>query len=394
MFSNHYTEEILSLKGAIITNVQSSSNSLSIFAEMKRYPHKCPICGKITDSIHDYRIQKIKDMSMLGKGFTIILRKRRYRCRECGKRFFEHISFLNHYQRMTTRLYSNIISKFADVQSATHIAHDSNCSLSTAIRLFDTVSYPKPRLTEVLAIDEFKGNSGGHKYQCILSDPREKKVLDILKSRKSEDLYEYFNSFDMKEREKVKYVVMDLSTLFHSVIKTCFPNAQIVADKFHVCRLANWALENIRKEVQKEFANTRRIYFKRSRWILLRRRRDLTDDEKIQLSNMLRVSERLRKAYILKEEFYEIFNSTGSKEMLDKLKSWQASVMEANLPKFNQFMETVAKWNKEIIAAFETGYSNGFIEGCNNRTKVLKRICYGMRNFARFRNRILYIANS
>lgn len=198
-----------------------------------------------------------------------------------------------------------------------------SCSISTAIRKFESIHYPKPLLPAVIAIDEFRGNAGGHKFQCAVSDPKNRKLLDILPTRNSEDLYDYFTSFSMQER-----------------MRRCFPNAKIVADKFHVCRLANWAMEAVRKEEQKKFGTHRRIYFKKSRWILLTRQHKLQADEKIQLANMLTISEPLRQAYRLKEEFYEILNSTDYFQMIQRWKIWHDRIAEANLPSFNRFMDT------------------------------------------------------
>ena len=109
---------------------------------------------------------------------------------------------------------------------------------------------------------------------------------------------------------------------------------------------------------------------------------------------MLQVSERLRHAYRLKELFYEAMDSSGSKEYALRFQRWQQEVLKHNLPQFTRLMNTVIEWKQEIVAALETGYSNGYIEGCNNRTKVLKRTCYGLRNFERMRNRILYLAGT
>ena len=366
----------------------------SVTIQLNRKSHRCPCCHSSTSSVHDYRIQPIKDIPNPATNINLFLRKRRYVCPNCGKRFFEDNPFISKYQRMTNRLKAYIISKFAKVKSASDIASDSNCSVSTAFRLFDHVSYSKPALPEVIAIDEFKGNAGGHKFQCILANPKERKVLDILPTRTSEDLYQYFTSYSMEERLKVKYIVMDLSTLFRSVMTSCFPNAKIVADKFHVCRLANWALENIRKEVQKQFSDYRRKYFKKSRWILLKRRKKLKDDESLQLANMLTVSEKLRNAYLLKESFYELFESKNNVEYVTRLKLLRELVDKAQLAKFSTFFDTITNWHNEILRAIATGYSNGYVEGSNNRTKVFKRISYGIRNFERFRNRILYISNS
>lgn len=394
MLTTNYTHILLELKDSLVTNVVTAEKSTFVYVQQKHKSHSCPACGKQTDRVHDYRQQTVKDMPLLGKTLYLVLRKRRYCCRFCRKRFPEQNHFLARYQRMTSRLQRYILSLFAATRSITSIAQECDCSVSTAIRLFTIVRYPKPQLPKVIGIDEFRGNAGGHKFQCILSDPLERKVIDILPSRNAEDLYAYFTSFPMQERLAVDYVVMDLSSLFASVVRRCFPHAQIVADKFHVCRLANWAMETVRKEQQRLFGRQRRIYFKRSRWLLLSRRQKLTPEDKQQLATMLLLSEPLRQAYVLKEEFYEMLNSTDARQMTQRWKVWQDHVVEANLPSFQRLLDTTAKWSKAILQTALTGYSNGFIEGCNNRTKVLKRVCYGVRNFSRFRNRILYIANS
>ena len=263
MLALDYTNILLNLKDSLITNVTTDENFITIFVEQKRYLHTCPSCGQLTDRIHDYRQQTVKDIPMQGKSVRMVLRKRRYRCTSCQTRFPESNHFLARYQRMTNRLQQYLLSLFATMRSTTSIAQECRCSSSTAIRLFEKIRYPKPVLPAVIAIDEFRGNAGGHKFQCVISDPKNRKLLDILPNKNAEALYAYFTSFSWQERLAVEYVVMDLSTLFASVIKRCFPNAKIVADKFHVCRLANWAMETVRKEEQKKFGTHRRIYFKK-----------------------------------------------------------------------------------------------------------------------------------
>ena len=115
---------------------------------------------------------------------------------------------------MTAQLYQYIITCFADLRSATSIAKECHCSVIIPILCFNRVSYPRLFLPEVIAIDEFKGNSGGHKYQCILAAPVNKKILDILPCRRQEELCEYFSQFPMEEPKKVHYVVMDMSGSF------------------------------------------------------------------------------------------------------------------------------------------------------------------------------------
>ena len=389
MLDTQFTTFFLDLEEVCVTS--SSNNSLTI--QLPRKSHVCQSCGSSTEKIHDYRIQKIKHIPLPHKVYDLFLRKRRYTCPNCAKHFAESNPFLGKYQRMTSILKKFIISQFSKVKSATAIAQESNISVPTALRLFDHVSFSKPQLPETLAIDEFKGNADREKFQCLLVDPKKKILLDVLKNRKTDDLCKYFTSFSIQQRAHVKYVVMDLSSLFRSVVKSCFPKAKIVADKFHTCRLANWAMERIRKEVQKEFSDHRRKYFKRSRFLLLRRHKNLKTPEEIeQLANMLNISEKLKNAYRLKEKFYDVMDSRDSKEYVKRFKKWQEEVIRYNLAPFERLMKTVIEWKNEIVAAIATGYSNGYIEGCNNRTKVLKRTCYGLRRFDRMRNRILYLA--
>ncbi|MBP2632833.1 MAG: transposase family protein [Firmicutes bacterium] len=390
MLDTQFTTFFLDLEDLSIVN--STQDSLTI--QLPRKLHTCPCCGQQTQKVHDYRLQKIKHLPLLHKPYDLFLRKRRYACTHCSKRFLEDNPFLSKYQRMTSLLKEFIISQFAQMKSASAIARDTNVSTTTALRLFDHVSYPVPQLPEVLSIDEFKGNADGEKFQCLLVNPKTKTALDVLENRKTDDLCKYFASFPMEQRAHVKYVVMDLSSLFRSVIKSSFPNAKIVADKFHTCRLANWALESVRKEVQKEFSDHRRKYFKKSRFLLLKRHKNLKSDaDKEQLAIMLDVSEKLKHAYRLKELFYGVMDSTDSVEYVKRFKHWQEEVMKYDIKQFNKLMKTVIEWKNEIIAAISTGYSNGYVEGCNNRTKVLKRTCYGIQKFKRMRNRILYMAS-
>ena len=389
MLDTQFTTFFLDLEEVCVTSC--SNNSLTI--QLPRKSHICPFCGTSTERIHDYRIQKIKHIPLPHKVYDLFLRKRRYNCPNCAKHFAESNPFLGKYQRMTNILKKFIISQFSKVKSAATIAQESNISVPTALRLFDHVSFSKPQLPETLAIDEFKGNADREKFQCLLVDPKKKILLDVLKNRKTDDLCKYFTSFSVQQRAQVKYVVMDLSSLFRSVVKSCFPKAKIVADKFHTCRLANWAMERIRKEVQKEFSDHRRKYFKRSRFLLLRRHKNLKTPEEIeQLANMLDVSEKLKNAYRLKDQFYDVMDRRDSKEYVKRFKKWQEEGIRYNLARFERLMKTVIEWKNEIVAAIATGYSNGYIEGCNNRTKVLKRTCYGLRRFDRMRNRILYLA--
>ena len=182
------------------------------------------------------------------------------------------------------------------------------------------VRYPKPPLLpRVLSIDEFKGNSGGQKFHAILTDPKAHKVFDILPSRAQVSLMQYLNEFPNKK--EVRYFVTDMNQVYRDLAKAYFPKAVIVIDKFHVVRYVTWALENVRKRVQKQLHPSKRKYFKRSRKLLLTHKRKLNRESLEALEIMLIHSQDLAVAYHLKELFYEFMESKSKAEAIPKLRT-------------------------------------------------------------------------
>jgi transposase len=381
-----YTAEFLNLEDVIITNVENISDQLHISIELPRRKHVCPCCGVVTDCVHDYRMQIIKDVPMARNTF-LHLRKRRYRC-SCGKRFFERNTFLPRYYRVTSRLVAEIIFAFKKVASAKEIGCRFNVSGMTAMRYFQYYNHKPTVLPEVISLDEFKGNSGGQKYNSIIADPSGRKVLDILPDRFENNLVKYFSSFESKSN--VKYFVCDMNPHFRQVAKICFPQATIVADKYHVIRQAYWAMERVRKNEQNKLPKRHRKYFKKSRHLLMKHMEKLTDDEMYQLALMFEIAPRLADAYRIKNEFLSVIHSKSAAEGKRALIDWLLSVEVMDLPEFHDCTKAYHNWFHEIINSLEVPWTNGFIEGCNNKTKVLKRTCYGMRNFNNFRKRILF----
>ena len=306
MLYKYFTEKLLGLQGLNITNIEVDEKTIIIHAEKERKEHICKKCKTATNIIHDYRTQVIKDIPAFGKLVNVVLRKRRYRCPCCGKRFFEENVFLPKYHRMTNRLAAFVIDKLRDERSFTSVAKEVNLSVSTVIRIFDIISYPKAKLNEALSIDEFKGNTNGEKYQCILTDPVNKVVLDILPERYGHYLNKYFKNIPQKERQQVKYFVSDMWRTYADTANVWFKNATQVIDKYHWIRQAVWAFENIRKAEQKKLSPQLRKYFKRSKSLLIKRSDKLKEEQRQQVDVMLYYSSNISRAYWYKEEFLKI----------------------------------------------------------------------------------------
>ena len=386
MLAQDYTAKLLNLEDVIITKVENISNQLHIHIELPRRKHVCPCCGAVTDRVHDYRMQTVKDVPLARDTF-LHLRKRRYRC-DCGKRFFEKNTFLPRYYRATSRLIAEIIFAFKKVISAKEIGCRYNVSSITATRYFNLFNKKLTMLPEVVSLDEFKGNSGGQKYNSIIADPQNGVVLDILPNRFENDLVKYFSQFPNKNQ--VKYFVCDMNSHFRRVAKKCFPQSKIVADKYHVIRQVYWAMERVRKNEQSKLSQRFQRYFKRSRYLLMKKLENLTEAEMDQLALMFEIAPRLADAYRIKNEFLTVIRSKSSQEGKQRLVDWLYSVEVMELPEFQNCTTAYHNWFQEILNSMDVSWTNGYIEGCNNKIKVLKRTCYGMRNFNNFRKRILF----
>jgi len=133
------------------------------------------------------------------------------------------------------------------------VAMQTGVSVSGVARCLGLQPQAAPqRLPEVLALDEFKGNAGGEKFQCILTAPDQGQIIDILPSRTVSVLQDYLKGFS--NRKDVQVVVMDMNRGFRDVAKAFLPSAKIVIDRFHVIRYCTWAMDDVRRRIQKSLS--------------------------------------------------------------------------------------------------------------------------------------------
>jgi transposase len=390
MYPN-YTKTFLNLEGVYIKKVVQADSFIEIFIQSHPTKQICPCCGTYTKRVHDYRLQEVRDISLQGKQVILVLRKRRYFCPSCHKRFTEPCSFLPSYHRRTRRLAFYIVSLLRQTFSVKQIAELTGVSAQTVCRLLDTIHDPPPDwLPRALSIDEFKGNASAGKYQCILVDPNKRRILDILPDRPQSHLADYWRSIPRKERLNVKFFVCDMWRPYAELAQTFFPNAKIIVDKYHFIRQVTWAIENVRKRLQRSMPVSLRKYYKRSRKLILTRYIKLKDENKQACDLMLQYSEDLRLAHRMKEWFYGYCQMKAYRQQQQEFDDWIANAQSCGIKEFEDCAKTYRAWRKEILNAFKYGLTNGPTEGFNNKIKVLKRSSYGIRNFERFRTRILH----
>lgn len=392
---NNFIRNLLDLKGVIVKKVRYKKNFVKIHIEMPVREQICPCCKSKTTKIKDYRTQVIKDIPIRFKTTYLSYRKRRYECKDCAKTFYEKVPFLAKRGRKTTRVTEFIVDRLREKRSMKDIAKDANVSINTVTRLLPPLAVSAKQLPEVLCIDEFKGNTRYYKYQVSLMDGKTHKPIDIIECRYKSHLFDYFNKFTLEQRKKVKYVVIDLWKPYKDLATTYFPNAKIVADRFHFVRYAVEAVDTVRKQVQSKLPKNEKKYFKHSRKLLLSRYDNLkTQKQREELNYILiNYSEELRKVYREKEELLDIIRITDSEKAIKKINEWVVRNSDSHISSLRSCSKTYFNWIVEIRNSLTVPYSNGVMEGYNNKIKTLKRIAFGFRNFTNFKARILLMAN-
>lgn len=388
----NYIKDFLDLEDVILTKTVHADKYVKFFLDTKPRPHTCPVCGNSTAKIHDYRWQTIKDLPFQLKNCYLVLHKRRYVC-SCGKKFYESYEFLPRYLHRTKRLTWKIADLLHETVSLKSVAKASNVSVTTVCRILDSIHYSCPPLKETVSIDEFKGNARTGKYQCILVNPEDHSIMDILPDRTQSHLASYFREIDQAQRLRVKYFVCDMWQPYVDLAHTFFPNAKVCIDKYHFIRQVTWAMEKVRKRLQKTMTITMRKYYKRSHKLLLTRYHKLKEENKKACDLMLLYNDDLRLAHWLKEKFYEICQDIRYSRQRRDFHDWIKIAESSGLKEFEKCADTYRRWSKEILNAFKYGITNGTTEGFNNKIKVLKRTSYGIQNFERFRTRILHSTN-
>ncbi|QHE61035.1 ISL3 family transposase [Rossellomorea vietnamensis] len=380
---------------ALVTKMEEVEERLCIYVEMPVTAHKCPVCATFTYKIHDYRIQKIKHLKLFERHTLIFYKRRRYAC-PCGKKFAEKNPFVKRYQRLSIELNQAVKIRSIKGKTFKETAEVYGTSSSTVVRRFDqlakeTVDEEAKELPKVIAIDEYKGDTKEGKYQLIIANGITKEPIDILPNRYKNTIKHYLRKYGAQ----VEVVIMDMSQSFKAAVTQALGKPIIVADRFHFVRYIYWALDNVRRRVQSSWHDYDRKKCKKMRHVFYKKSCKLTEDNRWYLQRYLDMSPELKQAYELKELFCHWFDEAkqNGEEKIHQTKndlySFYKAIDEAGIPEFQKAAQTLKNWQIEILNSFMYNYSNGFLEGINNLTKVMKRNAFGFRSFTRFRAKIL-----
>lgn len=367
---------------------------LLVFCAIVSEMAACPDCGILSCELHDRKQRLVRDLALAGKPSYLVIPVRRFKCKHCRRAFTETLPSIEPLARYTRRYEQYVFELCRDTTiQAVHRQERLGYKAVEALyyRLAARQSTQATRaLPARLGIDEIALKKGHGHYVLVLSDLSHGCVIGVLSDRTKETLQAYLASWSEQERAAVTDVALDLWEPYHLAVRACLPNAQISADRFHVMKNLTEQVSKARREIQREAPEEVKAVLKGSRWLLVKNAVDLSEVEQTKLEQMSVVSPELKRLHELKEAFRTIFETASEpSSAAEQLEDWIEEVQQSKVGNLTKFVKTLRNWWEEILRYFHERLTSGFVEGMNNKIKLIKRRGFGYRNFDHFRLRVL-----
>lgn len=370
--------------------VEQADGSLLVILNEAGGDALCGCCRQPCTLLHERRRRKVRDRDILDRRVWVDVPIRRLDCHHCDARVTEHITWLDRRSRITHRV-RLWVEALARLMPLAHVAQLTGLHWHT-IRAID-----RARLEQLhgdfnamgvsrLVMDEFALHKG-HRYATVVLDPEQMRVLWVGEGNSREAIRPFFELLGTAGCRQIEAVAMDMNTAMDLEVRQQCPNAEVVYDLFHViARFGREVVDRVRVDQANALRDEpkARHVIKRSRWLLLRNRANLPDDQVVKLDELLAANQPLATTYLLKTELKEIWFAPTVREGARRWKRWHRLARESELAPVIQFARRLRKYVRGILASAIYPMNSSVLEGVNNRIKVIKRMAYGFRDSAYF----------
>ena len=390
-------------KNIIILDYLDAGTHKEIIAKLDYPAPKCLDCQGQMAKYDFQKESKITYLECAGYKTLIRLRKRRFRCKVCGKIAVAETSLVKKNHQISTIVNQKITQKLIEKIPMTAIAESLSISTSTVIRKLKEFEFKSDlnHLPEHMSWDEYSFKKG--KMSFIAQDYDTRKIVAILDGRTQATIRNHFLRYSRQVRSRVKVITMDMFSPYYAIARKLFPNAKIVLDRFHIVQHLSRAMNRVRIQIMNQFDRRSHEYKALKRyWKLIQQdSRKLSDKRFYQptfrshltnkevLEKLLSYSQELRQHYNL----YQLLLFHFQEKQTDHFFSLIDETISSVNPIFQTVFKTFLKDKDKIMNALELPYSNAKLEATNNLIKVIKRNAFGFRNFDNFKTRILIALN-
>lgn len=338
----------------------------------------------------------VRDLDAGNTPIYLELQVRRIDCPRCQAVKTESLAWLWNHGRFTKR-FEEKVGRMARQMPLTEVAELNQISWDQAWRM--ELEYMRDMMARqslydrlrVIGVDEISIRKG-HTYRIVIADLDEQRPIWIGGTgRTEEDMDLFYAELGVERSQKLELAVMDMWKAFRNSTKEHAKQARIVFDKFHVLRHLSMALDDVRRQEYKRVSEKERKYIKGQRYTLLSHKANLDTDGRRSLKMLLQANKRLHKAYLLKESFGQLWDYSYPAAARTFFENWKAQLRWQKLEPYEKFAAMIERHWDGIVSYChpDNKVSLGFMEGLNNKIRVIQRRAYGIKSDEYLRLKVL-----
>ena len=355
---------------------------------------RCPACGSREVISRGHAQRRFRSLPIGGRPTAVVLPIPRVECRACSAVRQVEVPFAD-----PRRSYTKAFERYALELSRRMTIRDVAAHLDVGWDLIKDIQkrdlsgrFAKPKLKHLrhLAIDEIAA-AKGHRYLTIVLDLDSGAVVFVGEGKGAAALKPFWKRL-RPSGAKIEAVAMDMSAGYRQAVATNLPKAKTVFDRFHVVKLFNDKLSDLRRELHREATDVlHKQVLKGTRWLLLKHPENLdeTKGEKKRLEEALALNKTLATAYYMKEELRQLWDQPGKRFATVFLDGWIRRALASGIRMLRQMAATLATYRSGLLAYYDVMITSGPLEGTNNKIKTMKRQAYGFRDREFFKLKIL-----
>lgn len=383
------SRSILGTELKLISTRQHRKGYLWEVEKLRKGPEICPKCASPSNARYGVCSVLVRQEGLWGHPLWIRIKKHRYFCKSCRKPFTEPAPGVMPRMKTTQRYRKSLLEACQSFKSLSKVRREYQCSSSLVYKVLYEQLEIKLRERKnawwptVVGIDEhfFTRKKGWTEFVTVFTDLKKRKMFEMVQGKDKKSILEQVK--EIPGRERVRVVVIDLSNGYRSLVRELFPNARIVADKFHALRLITPALIKTRKEIQ-GFKQDMRM-----RRLLLKNRKSLDYDLRFEIDRYLREHPKLEAIYRTKERLHEFYRARGINRAYQSIMRLVGDLEKSPYEELQRLKNTLKNWGEEILNYFELGYTNALTEALNRTAKLVQANAYGYKSFRNYRLRTL-----
>jgi transposase len=382
---------------------QNERGECTITVESTQEGTRCRQCGRQITDLHgmDEAIT-LRHLPILGRQAYLRLRPKRYRCPSCegGPTTTQQLAWYSA-KSPHTKAYEKYILLQLVQATIEDISMKEDLGTKAIEGIVDRwinreVQWGEVKRVKILGLDEIALKKGHRDFVVIVTGKAmsgEVKVLAVLPDRKKQMVKKFLEAMPRRVKRAIRTVCTDMYEGFILAVKEVLGKAHVVIDRYHVAKLYRAGADRLRtqelRRLKQELPKADYAKLKGAMWPFRKKAIDLEVEEQEVLTRLFTYTPALQQAYELREQLTSIFDASLSKDAaLQQLTDWHRRVSASGLTCYDRFLHTLEKWKEEIANYFLARHNSGFVEGLNNKIKVLKRRCYGIFNLSHLFQRL------